>query len=140
MHNIILVYLLSLSSGVRPSVRLCTFVSLVSALVPTVLIRFSWNLCQRFISTISRTSSKTSTPIIFMGVMPLGNANIMENHFLSAITPNFHRIFVKVVSKNYNNNILDEFENQYRSIIFMGVMPLENHFVSVITPTVFIGF
>ena len=93
-----------------------------------------------YINNITDEFENQCSPIIFMGVMPLGNANIMENHFLSVITPSFHRTFVKFVSKNYNNNILDEFENQYRSIIFMGVMPLENHFVSVITPTVFIGF
>ena len=93
-----------------------------------------------YINNITDELENQYSPIMFMGVMPLGNVNIMENHFLSAITPNFHIIFVKFVSKNYNNNILDAFENQYRSIIFMGVMPLENHFVSVITPTVSIGF
>jgi hypothetical protein len=61
-----------------------------------------------------------------MGVMPLENVNIMENDFVSALTPCFHRILVEFVSKVYINNISDKFENQYRSIIFTGVMTLAN--------------
>ena len=66
-----------------------------------------------YINNISDKFENQYRSIIFMGVMPLGNVNIMENHFVSALTPCFHRILVKFVSKVYINNISDEFENQY---------------------------